>query len=75
MLNRENAKPGRSEASPGFCYTAHMKGNIVPLPTDAPKIGEKYCHYKGDRYEVVLLALHSNDEEWMVTRNYRAERR
>jgi hypothetical protein len=43
-----------------------MKGNIVPLPQDAPKIGEIYQHYKGDLYEVVALALHSNDEEWMV---------
>jgi hypothetical protein len=43
-----------------------MKGNIVPLPGDAPKIGETYKHYKGDHYEVVALALHSNDEEWMV---------
>lgn len=43
-----------------------MKGNIVPIPKDAPKIGEVYEHYKGDHYEVVTLALHSNDEEWMV---------
>lgn len=43
-----------------------MKGNIIPLPNDAPKVGETYQHYKGDFYEVVALALHSNDEEWMV---------
>jgi hypothetical protein len=43
-----------------------MKGRIIPLPDGAPHIGEKFCHYKGDHYEVVLLALHSNDEEWMV---------
>lgn len=43
-----------------------MKGHVVPLPTDAPKIGETYRHYKGDRYRVKLLALHSNDDEWMV---------
>lgn len=43
-----------------------MKGNIVPQPANAPKIGETYKHYKGDLYEVVALALHSNDEEWMV---------
>jgi hypothetical protein len=43
-----------------------MKGNIVPLPADAPKIGEIYQHYKGYLYEVAALALHSNDEEWMI---------
>ncbi len=43
-----------------------MKGHIVPLPEDAPKVGETYRHYKGDLYRVKLLALHSNDEEWMV---------
>lgn len=43
-----------------------MKGNIVPLPMGAPEIGEQFRHYKGDAYEVVALALHSNDEEWMV---------
>lgn len=43
-----------------------MKGNIVPLPDDAPKEGETYRHYKGDSYRVKTLALHSNDDEWMV---------
>ncbi len=43
-----------------------MKGNVVPLADSAPKIGEVYQHYKGDMYEVTLLALHSNDEEGMV---------
>ncbi len=43
-----------------------MKGNIVPLPENAPKIGEVYQHYKGDQYQVVEQALHSNDDEWMV---------
>lgn len=43
-----------------------MKGHIVPLPSDAPQVGEMYRHYKGDQYRVVNLALHSNDEEWMV---------
>ncbi len=43
-----------------------MKGTIVPLPVDAPRIGEVYRHYKGDSYRVKLLALHSNDDEWMV---------
>jgi len=43
-----------------------MKGNIVPLPGDAPKEGEIYRHYKGDSYRVMKLALHSNDDEWTV---------
>ena len=49
-------------------YTVYMsKGTIVPLPANAPKVGEVYRHYKhGDLYKVVALALHSNDEEWMV---------
>lgn len=37
-----------------------------PLPKDAPKAGDMYHHYKGGRYRVVLLADHSNDDEWMV---------
>lgn len=33
----------------------------------SPKPGEVYKHYKkGDLYKVTCLALHSNDEEWMV---------
>lgn len=43
-----------------------MKGNTVPLPDDAPKVGAVYKHYKGDPYKVIALALHSNDDEWMV---------
>ena len=43
-----------------------MKGNIVPLPPSAPKKNEIYRHYKGDLYKVFELALHSNNEEWMV---------
>jgi hypothetical protein len=45
-----------------------MKGNIVPLPSDAPEIGGVYRHYKGDHYQVVERALHSNEDEWMVAR-------
>jgi hypothetical protein len=45
-----------------------MKGNIVPLPINAPKIGDVYRHYKGDHYQVVERALHSNEDEWMVAR-------
>lgn len=37
-----------------------------PLPDDAPKPCESYRHYKGDAYKIVLLADHSNDDEWMV---------
>jgi hypothetical protein len=43
-----------------------MKGNIVPLPAEAPQKGQVYRHYKGDLYKVFALALHSNDEVWMV---------
>ena len=43
-----------------------MKGHIIPLPPDAPEKGEIHRHYKGDSYKVHELALHSNDEEWMV---------
>lgn len=42
------------------------KGHIVPLPDNPPRKGETYRHYKGDLYKVYELALHSNDEEWMV---------
>jgi hypothetical protein len=43
-----------------------MKGNTLPLPMGAPEARERFRHYKGDLYEVVSLALHSNDDEWMV---------
>lgn len=39
---------------------------MPPMPADAPAEGEVYRHYKGDHYRVVLLAEHSNDNEWMV---------
>ena len=43
------------------------RGVPVPsLPDDAPRPGEQYRHYKGDLYKIVLLAEHSNDNEWMV---------
>lgn len=44
----------------------YMRGTIVPLPEDAPKEGATYRHYKGDLYRVIMFALHSNDDEWMV---------
>lgn len=43
-----------------------MKGNTVPLPVGAPIIGVVYQHYKGDQYKISALALHANDEVWMV---------
>ncbi len=43
-----------------------MQETIVPLPQDAPHPGEKFRHYKGDHYEVVDVALHANNYEWMV---------
>lgn len=39
---------------------------VPQLPEDAPKRGEIYRHYKGGRYQIVLLAVNSNDDEWMV---------
>ncbi len=42
------------------------KGWIPKMPERTPKKGEKYLHYKGDKYEVVGLAIHSNDDIWMV---------
>jgi len=43
------------------------KGNpLPPLPADAPKKGEVWRHYKGDKYRVTGLALHSTTDEWMV---------
>lgn len=42
------------------------KGYIPELPILFPKKGEAYTHYKGDRYEVVGLAIHSNEDIWMV---------
>lgn len=42
------------------------KGIPIPVPVGAPKKGEVYRHYKGDQYRIVDLALHSNDDEWMV---------
>jgi hypothetical protein len=48
-------------------YLNMARGDAVPaLPADAPQAGEVYRHYKGDLYRIVLLAEHSNDNEWMV---------
>lgn len=43
-----------------------MKGVKVPLPENLPKIGSVYKHYKGDSYKVVEVALHSNENIWMI---------
>ena len=43
-----------------------MKETLTPLPENAPKVGDVYQHYKGDSYKVIALALHSNDQEWMI---------
>ncbi len=42
------------------------KGYRPPLTGTVPKPRETYKHYKGDLYEVVGLAIHSNDDIWMV---------
>ena len=41
------------------------KGVIPQLPELYPKKGEVYEHYKGDSYEVIELAIHSNEGIWM----------
>lgn len=44
-----------------------MKGIVVPLPVDAPKIGEVYRHYKqGEQYRVTGLAVDTRDDQWVV---------
>ncbi len=40
--------------------------SIPSIPENAPQMGEHYRHYKGDTYEVIAIALHSNNDEWMV---------
>lgn len=42
------------------------KGYSPPIPEKTPNKRERYRHYKGDIYEVVGLAIHSNDDVWMV---------
>lgn len=43
-----------------------MKGNKIQLPENSPVIGRVYKHYKGDLYKVTAIALHSNDDVWMI---------
>lgn len=40
-----------------------MTSDLTPKPTFTPG---KYRHYKGNEYQVLDLARHSESEEWMV---------
>lgn len=42
------------------------KGYRPELPVDSPKQGQVYKHYKGDSYEIIGMAIHSNEDVWMV---------
>lgn len=42
------------------------KGTVPVLPEKYPVQEEIYQHYKGDHYQIVGLAIHSNDDIWMV---------
>lgn len=42
------------------------KGYIPKMEENSPIKGEIYKHYKGDSYQIVGLAIHSNDDIWMV---------
>lgn len=42
-----------------------MNESIKPLPPGAPTPG-RYRHYKGNFYEVLGVARHSETEEWLV---------
>lgn len=39
--------------------------DLPPLPANAPPRG-RYRHYKGNEYEVLDYALHSETLEWLV---------
>ena len=44
-----------------------MKGTVIPLPADAPRVGEVYQHYKqGEQYRVTGLAVDTRDDQWVV---------
>ncbi len=42
------------------------KGYKPEEPINPPMKGKVYKHYKGDSYEVVNIARHSNEDIWMV---------
>jgi hypothetical protein len=42
------------------------KGNIIKLPEKTVCPDEIYQHYKGDYYKVLTMALHSDDENYLV---------
>lgn len=42
------------------------KENPAPPLVNPPERGAVYKHYKGDRYQVIDVALHSETSEWMV---------
>ena len=42
------------------------KSSIPPTGANPPKNGEVYRHYKGNLYEIFSLAIHSNEDIWMV---------
>lgn len=33
---------------------------------ELPKVGERYCHYKGNEYEIIAIAHHSETLEELV---------
>jgi len=44
-----------------------VKKESIPLPLDAPKIGEIYRHFKSeDKYQVVDLVLDASTDTWSV---------
>lgn len=42
------------------------RGDRVFVPEICPKPGEIYKHYKGDLYEVVLIAEHNDPDELCI---------
>jgi hypothetical protein len=42
------------------------KGYKIEAPSNPPQEGDVYKHYKGDSYEIIGIAIHSNEDIWMV---------
>lgn len=42
------------------------RGDKIIIPENLPKPGEIYKHYKGDLYEVVLIAEHNDPDELCI---------